>query len=96
LDHFNILDFPSAALPKPALVSHSDLFASQAGLWRTSVEPGDDVVAGQEVGTVRGLDGCLLETLRAPRPGTVAILRRLASVQPNDRLVQLFWDRELP
>ena len=94
LAHFQMVEFDAAPAPKPVLVSHSDLFASQAGLFRTSVELGDAVVAGQEVGTVHGLDGSLLETLRSPRSGTVAILRRLASVQPNDRLLQIFWNRE--
>ncbi len=95
LAHFQMVEFPTMSDPKPMIVDHSDLFASQAGLFRSSVELGDSIVAGQEIGTIRGLDGSVLESLRSPRSGTVAILRRLASVQPNDRLLQLFWDREI-
>jgi N2-acetyl-L-2,4-diaminobutanoate deacetylase len=94
LAHFQIVEFESGFMQAPVIVDHSDLFASHAGLLQTSVEPGDAVVAGQPVGTISGLDGVLLETLRAPCSGIVAILRRLASVQPNDRLLQIFWDRE--
>lgn len=92
LAHFGLLEFHSQPVQAPVIVDHSDLFASHAGLFRSSVEPGDAVVAGQQVGTISGLDGLLLESLRAPRSGIVAILRRLASVQPNDRLLQIFWE----
>jgi predicted deacylase len=94
LDHFHVLEFPRKPGPRPVLVDHSDIFAPHAGLFRTSLEPGDAVVAGQQVGTISSLDGSLLATLQAPRSGIVAILRRLASVQPHDRLVQIFWERE--
>lgn len=94
LAHFEIVEFDRKRVQEPIIVDHSDLFASHAGLFRTSLEPGDAVVAGQPVGTISGLDGFVLETLRAPRSGIVAILRRLASVQPSDRLVQIFWERE--
>lgn len=92
LAHFGLVEFHSKPGYVPVIVDHSDLFASHAGLFRSSVEPGDAVAAGQQVGTISGLDGVVLETLRAPRPGIVAILRRLASVQPNDRLLQIFWE----
>jgi predicted deacylase len=94
LAHFRMVDFTPAPESAPILVDHCDLFASQAGLFRTSVELGDSVVTGRQIGTISGLDGSLLETLRSPCSGTVAILRRLASVQPGDRLLQLFWTRE--
>jgi predicted deacylase len=94
LAHFGMVEFTPAPEPSPIIVDHSDLFASQAGLFRTSIELGDSVVTGQQVGTISGLDGSLLETLRSPCSGTVAILRRLASVQPGDRLLQLFWATE--
>jgi predicted deacylase len=95
LAHFKIVDFPALLDPKPVIVDHSDLFASQAGLFRSCVEPGDSLLADQEIGTVYAVDGSVLEILRSPRSGTVAILRRLASVQPGDRLLQLFWEREI-
>jgi predicted deacylase len=95
LAHFQVLQFPTEPQPEPMIVDHSDLVASHAGLFRSSVELADTVVAGQDIGTVHALDGSLLETLRSPRSGVVAILRRLASVQPGDRLAQLFYQREI-
>jgi N-alpha-acetyl-L-2,4-diaminobutyrate deacetylase len=92
LAHFGLVEFHSQPMQAPIIVDHSDLLASQAGLFRSTVEPGDAVVAGQHVGTISGLDGLVVQTLHAPRSGSVAILRRLASVQPNDRLLQIFWE----
>lgn len=94
LAHFQMIEFDALPKPEPVLVSHSDVFTSHAGLFRSSVEIGDPVVAGQEIGTVHDLDGSVLERLQTLRSGTIAILRRLASVQPNDLLLQIFWDRE--
>jgi N-alpha-acetyl-L-2,4-diaminobutyrate deacetylase len=93
LAHFQVLQFPTEPQPEPIIVDHSDLLASHAGLFRSSVELADTVVAGQDIGTVHALDGSLLETLRSPRSGIVAIQRRLASVQQGDRLFQLFYQR---
>jgi N-alpha-acetyl-L-2,4-diaminobutyrate deacetylase len=92
LAHFGLVEFHSQPIQAPIVVDHSDLFAEHAGLFRSTVEPGDAVVAGQHVGTISGLDGLVIQTLHAPRSGIVAILRRLASVQPNDRLLQIFWE----
>ena len=71
LAHFGLVEFHKKPGYVPVIVDHSDLFASHAGLFRSSVEPGDAVAAGQQVGTRSGLDGVALETLRAPRPGIV-------------------------
>jgi len=92
LAHFGLVEFHSQPVQAPVIVEHSDLFASQAGLFRSSVEPGEAVIAGQHVGSISSLDGLVVQILHAPRSGVVAILRRLASVQPNDRLLQIFWE----
>lgn len=95
LAHFGIIEFDAASPPEPVLVSHYDLLSSSAGLFRSLVEVGDHVEAGHTIGTVHGLNGSLLETVRASEAGTVAILRRLASVQPNDLLLQIFMNRQM-
>lgn len=75
----------------PQIVSHVDSIANHAGLFRSNIGLGENVEPGTPLGTISGLDGEQLEEIRAPRHGMVAILRRMASVQPGDRLVQLFY-----
>ena len=78
---------------KPKIVEHVDSVANHAGLFLSRVLLGETVPAGTVLGTVHGLEGECLEEVQAPRRGMVAILRRMASVQPGDRLAQLFlWD----
>jgi predicted deacylase len=55
------------------------------------VSAGDRVAKGGIIGTVHNLTGKAVEHVRAPRAGTVGILRTFCSVQPGDRLAQLFW-----
>jgi predicted deacylase len=76
--------------PNPKMASHVDMFANHAGLFRGQVRAGDTVVAGQVLGVTSDLSGERLEEVRAPEAGTVAILRTFASVQPGNRLVQIF------
>ena len=77
--------------PDPQIINHSDCLSNHAGLFRSCVNAGDIVEKGSVLGTVHDLTGNCLEEVRAPRAGTVGILRTFASVQPGDRLVQLFW-----
>jgi predicted deacylase len=72
------------------IVDHDDIFAGRAGLFRSNVEIGQQVSQGELVGRTFGLGGQLLEEHRVPCPGIVAILRTNSSVQPGDRLVQVF------
>jgi N-alpha-acetyl-L-2,4-diaminobutyrate deacetylase len=81
---------PAAKMHK--IVDHIDLFADHAGLFRTVVETGQAVQKGKLLGTIHALDGHLLAELRAPDGGVIAILRTFASVQPGDRLIQIFVD----
>jgi predicted deacylase len=78
------------AYPRPKVVSHADVFANYAGLFRSQVKVGDTVLAGQVLGITSDLSGERLEEIRAPEAGTVAILRTFASVQPGNRLIQIF------
>jgi predicted deacylase len=81
---------PSAARKAPKIVDHIDLFADHAGLFRTTVQAGQVVERGTPLGSIHALDGSLVSELQAPGPGVIAILRTFASVQPGDRLVQIF------
>lgn len=97
---YRFLDFWKAyPLPEPwrskpcpiaVEVQHADIFAHCAGLFRCSLKIGDAVTRGQSVATIYALSGQILEQLHAPCAGRIAILRTFASVQPGDRLIQVF------
>ena len=93
LAHFGLLEFHGPAAPVPRIISHTDLPANYAGLFRSRVSIGQAVETQQILGAVHAAGGDSLEEIRAPRAGIVGILRTFASVQPGDRLVQLFWER---
>ena len=94
LAHMKVLDLSNhdAQTPPPAhkVVDHSDCLSNHAGLFRSQAKVGDVVDQGMLLGTIHDLAGECLEQVRSPRPGTVAILRTSSSVQPGDRLVQIF------
>jgi predicted deacylase len=94
LAHFGIID-TAPAVEKPArTIGHSDLRAAQAGLLRSHVQLGDPVRVGDPLASIRGMDGRVGETVYATRDSIVGLVRVLASVQPGDLLLQLFWERE--
>jgi len=97
LSHLQMVKAPEAALdpphPHPKIVDHSDCFASYAGLLRRYVNAGDKVVENHLLGTICDLAGRTLEEIRAPRAGTVASTRVFSSVQPGERIVQVFWEK---
>ncbi len=100
LQHLKILE-PGNSLneppsPRPKIVDHTDCLANFAGLFRSRVSPGEPVEKDNLLGTVHGLAGECLEEIRAPQAGTIGILRSFCSVQPGDRLVQVFWERSHP
>jgi N-alpha-acetyl-L-2,4-diaminobutyrate deacetylase len=77
--------------PDPKIIDHSDCLAGHAGLFRSRVNAGDAVEKGDLLGTVHDLAGKCLEEVPSPKAGVVGILRTFSSVQPGDRLIQLFW-----
>ncbi len=81
------------AVVRPKIVQHTDCLAKFAGLFRSRVSPGQVVAQDEILGTVHDLAGRRREEVRAPRAGTVAILRTFSSVMPGDRLVQIFSER---
>jgi N-alpha-acetyl-L-2,4-diaminobutyrate deacetylase len=94
LDFFKVLPWQGPPINIPSSeVDHADVLAESAGLFESSLRIGERVEAGSPIGTIRSLDGALLHKLVAPVSGKVAILRTFASVQPGDRLVQLFFAR---
>ncbi len=97
LEHFKLLAPGEAAIepacPNPKIIDHTDCLANSAGLFRARVSAGEAVERNTLLGTVHSLAGTRLEEIRAPRAGTVAILRNFSSVQPGDRMAQLFWEK---
>jgi N-alpha-acetyl-L-2,4-diaminobutyrate deacetylase len=94
LDFFGVLPWKELPIKLAALeIEHADLFAECAGLFEATIKIGDSVAAGSQLGAIRDLRGGIVQELKAPIPGLVAILRTFASVQPGDRLVQLFFTK---
>jgi len=90
LGHFGVYEYRGEPACQPKIVGHVDVMSNYAGLFRSRVRPAQQVDAGLVLGTLHGLGGACLEEVRAPRDGIVAILRTFGSVQPGDRLIQLF------
>jgi predicted deacylase len=63
--------------------------ASQDGWWEPVVRAGDELAAGQPVGTVRTLYGDVLEELHAPRDGVVLFLTTSPAVSVDGPLLGL-------
>ena len=94
LDFFGVLPWKETPIKvAPVEVEHVDLFAEYAGLFETALKIGDHVTGGAQLGVITDLRGVTAQELQAPTAGTVAILRTFASVQPGDRLVQLFFPK---
>ncbi len=95
LKHLGVLpaanEIDSSPFPEPKIIDHTDCLANYAGFFRGRVNAGDPVAKGGLIGTVHSLTGKAVEHVRAPRAGTVGILRTFCSVQSGDRLAQLFW-----
>jgi predicted deacylase len=95
LKHLNMFPVANSARcssdPEPKIIHHTDCLANYAGFFRGRVDVGDEVAKGDLIGTVHSLTGETIEQVQAPRDGTIGILRVFCSVQPGDRLAQLFW-----
>jgi N2-acetyl-L-2,4-diaminobutanoate deacetylase len=81
---------PKSAGLRQKIVDHDDIFAGRSGLFRRTVEIGQPVSQGETLGRTFALEGRCVEELFAPCTGVVAILRMNSSVQPGDRLIQVF------
>jgi predicted deacylase len=80
----------TCARAEQRIVDHEDVISSCAGLFRSKVQIGRQSSEGDLLGHTFGLDGACVEEIRAPVPGIIAILRVNCSVQPGDRLIQMF------
>lgn len=65
------------------------LEATASGLFRSTVEVGEAVVAGQPLGTIVAYDGRIAERIVAPDAGVVAMVRRVPPVAAGDGLYLL-------
>ena len=76
-----------AASDVKVLTGFEWLYAKHAGIFYPSVEAGDSIEKGQEVGTVGSLFGDTLETAMAPASGRVLFLTINPSVAENGLLM---------
>ncbi len=65
------------------------VLSAHDGFFVSSVDAGERVAAGTEIGRLHGYDGALLETLTAPSPGMVVFLRRKARTRTGEVLFSL-------
>lgn len=65
------------------------VLAAHDGFFVSSVDAGDRVSPGAEIGRLHGYDGALLETVTAPAAGMVMFLRRRARTRTGDVLFSL-------
>ena len=81
----------SPARPEPALLSRFLwLRCAQGGWWAPAVTAGEQVAAGQVLGTVSSLDGSALqETITAPADGVIIFLTSSPAVADNGLLLGL-------
>ncbi len=88
LAHLGMLEKRAPDAPPPTLLTRFDwLYCQNAGMFYPSVAVGDDVRAGQQIGTIGSLFGETLETLTAPVDGRVLFLTINPSVQANGLLM---------
>ncbi|TDD70741.1 hypothetical protein E1262_08825 [Jiangella aurantiaca] len=65
------------------------VIAAHDGFFVSSVDAGDRVAPGTEIGRLHGYDGALLETVTAPSAGMVMFLRRRARTRAGEVLFSL-------
>ncbi|MEX2502594.1 MAG: succinylglutamate desuccinylase/aspartoacylase family protein [Trueperaceae bacterium] len=80
-----------AGTPEPRPVRRLSTFAwlrsEHRGLWRPTVTGGDEVRAGQEVGTVHDLHGAVLQRATSPQDGVVLFAVESLAIGVDDPLV---------
>ncbi|CAN5803315.1 hypothetical protein BH20VER1_BH20VER1_28950 [soil metagenome] len=75
LAHCGMMQTRAAPAPEPVLLTAFEwVYAQHAGMFYPAVAAGDELQAGQEIGTVRSLFGETLETVTAPAAGRVLFL----------------------
>ncbi len=87
-----MLPWPAAG-PRP-VPQHLDgfrwLYTEAEGWWQPAVGPGDQVTAGQQVGSISSLDGAeILDTVLAPVPGVVIFVTTSPAVAAGGLLLGL-------
>lgn len=70
------------------------LYAPEAGWWRSDVQPGDEVQAGQRLGAIEDLFGDERHAIEAPEDGIVLFMTSVPAVDGNGILCGLGTRRE--
>jgi len=66
-------------------------YFTRAGLYHTSVKPGDLLKEGQVIGTVTDFYGEVIETIRAPATGHVLLNIHNPAVKAGDEAITVHW-----
>jgi predicted deacylase len=88
---------PGESPPAPSRVlsrRFAWLDAPEAGWWRSEVEPGDEVMAGQRLGAIEDLFGDERFSIEAPEDGIVLFMTSVPAVDRNGILCGLGTRRE--
>jgi predicted deacylase len=85
---------PSPAPSRTLCRRFAWLYAPDAGWWRSDVQPGDDVVAGQRLGAIEDLFGDERVSIEAPEDGIVLFMTSVPAVDCNGILCGLGTRRE--
>jgi predicted deacylase len=94
LAHFQVLKSPPLFTHDIHFIHHQEVRATQAGLFRTSLEIGQPVTKSEFLGAILDRGGAPLESLHAPCTGIVGVKRTLSSVGPGDMLFHLFLEAD--
>ena len=70
------------------------LYAAERGWWRSEVNPGDEVTAGQRLGAIEDLFGDERVAIEAPEDGIVLFMTSVPAVDVNGILCGLGTRRE--
>lgn len=88
LAHLGMCDKTVADAPRPTLLSSFEwLYSKNAGMFYPRVEAGDEIFAGQIIGSVGSLFGDTLEEIVAPLNGRVLFLTINPAVLENGLLI---------
>jgi len=85
---------PSPAASRTLSRRFAWLYAPEAGWWRSDVEPGDEVAAGQRLGAIEDLFGDERVSIQAPQDGIVLFITSVPAVERDGILCGLGTHRE--
>jgi predicted deacylase len=79
-------------LPKMQTLVHGryEVFAHNAGLFYSSIKPGEKVRRGQSIAVLKNLEGQIIEEIKATNDGIVQLVMTNPVKLPNDMLYKIW------